>query len=182
MGGIDAFGSDPDCLTGSFTSYLTKDFKLNPDVGAVIVSIDEHLSFLKLVKAASYLKKEETVFLCTSDEDKYEAGSIVIPLSGATALTLERATGRKPTFLGKPENWLWDLDLKEKCQGKRVLMVGDSVHTDVIFGKRNNCLTLLVGTGNYKPDGSVKFSESETADFYADSLSEVYELLRSKLS
>lgn len=64
--GIRNTGVGPDVMNGSLAQLVKEQFKPDPDIGAVIVGFDEHISFPKMMKAASYLNNPETVFLATN--------------------------------------------------------------------------------------------------------------------
>jgi len=50
--------------------------------------------------------------------------------------------------MGKPEHYLMKMLLtRSRSQPQRMLMIGDRCSTDILFGARNGCITLLVLTG-----------------------------------
>lgn len=74
--GIFCCGIGPDVVDQSYTYTFEKE----PDVGAVIVSFDEHFSYAKMVKAATYLNDAGVHFIATNTDERFPvANDIVIP-------------------------------------------------------------------------------------------------------
>lgn len=70
----------PDPMPGSLADYLSNNFELKDDVGAVIVGFDEHFSFPKMAKAASYLSNPDCLFLATNTDERFPMPNMVIPV------------------------------------------------------------------------------------------------------
>ena len=84
---------------------------------------------------------------------------------------LELASGVKATYIGKPSRYAFDLTLKSMGLKKdEVVMVGDSILSDVAGAKAMGMTSILIKTGEFdekKLDGSVE------PDYVIDSISEV---------
>jgi phosphoglycolate phosphatase len=186
--GIKHTGVGPDVLQGSLLTLVKEQFKPDPDVGAVIVGFDEHISFPKMMKAASYLNDPSTIFVATNTDERFPMPNFVVPGTGSIVRSIETCAERKAVVMGKPENWLCDIFFKEemKRDPKKFLMIGDRLNTDIWFGKNNNFQTLLVETGVHKiekvqeivdqlnnGEGNLEL-EKQVPDFYISSLGDLF--------
>lgn len=141
-------GSDPveNYTQGSFVM----DVDISEKVFAVVTSFDAHFNYIKLMKAANYLKDSNVAFYATN-EDLTFPGSIpgvVVPGAGWTSVAISAVSNRKPICFGKPHTQMFEFIHKRfQIDPKRTLMVGDRLDTDILFGNRNRIDTLLVLTG-----------------------------------
>lgn len=75
--GISSCGIGPDVVSQDNSPYF---FKRDPDIGAVIVSFDEHFSYSKMVKAATYLNDANVHFIATNTDESFPlTNDVVIP-------------------------------------------------------------------------------------------------------
>lgn len=77
----------------SNSQEILMNFKLDPEVGAVVVGFDEHFSFPKMLKAANYLNDPECLFIATNTDERFPSKLGVVPGSGS----IVRAVN-KPAF------------------------------------------------------------------------------------
>lgn len=56
-------------MCSDMTTLLKNEVQLDTDVGAVVVGFDEHFSFPKMVKAATYLKQPDCAFIGTNTDE-----------------------------------------------------------------------------------------------------------------
>lgn len=117
----------PDYAEGDLTDYMNN-LKIDPQVGAVVVGFDQHISYPKMVKAATYLNNPNNLFIATNTDERFPFGrnAVVKPGSGAIVRAIETAAERKPILIGKPETYIAEAILK-KCKmiPERTLMIGD---------------------------------------------------------
>jgi phosphoglycolate phosphatase len=183
--GIEAFGSGPDILQPNLSEYMTKHYKLEENVGAVIVGNDPHFSIPKLVKAINYLKHPNVLFFVTNSDDFVKLPGLVFPDAGAVVASIERASERQASVIGKPSAYSFSVISNALAIDKdRSLMIGDCMNTDILFGKNAGIKTLLVGTGLHKmadvDETMRKLSSGDESvknwipDFYVDSLGDIF--------
>ncbi|XP_049771605.1 glycerol-3-phosphate phosphatase-like isoform X1 [Schistocerca cancellata] len=139
----------PDPMVDDLKTLLRSKIKLDPDVGAVIVAYDDHISLPKIIKAATYVKDPKCLYLGTSAEGrKIIKGDFSVPGAGCMAAAVTSCSGRQPVILGKPSEYLMDVLIRKlKVEPGRTLMIGDSARTDIMLGNRCGFQTLLVLSG-----------------------------------
>ncbi|CAL4095851.1 unnamed protein product [Meganyctiphanes norvegica] len=170
---------------------IMSDISLDPDVGAVVIGLDPHVSMTKLSKAASYVHKDnDCLFLSMAvDENNAEMNNPVIMLGvGAIAKCVETAAGREPTVIGKPSNTMFDiLSESYNIDPSRTLMMGDRCNSDIIFGKNCGLHTLCVLSGHTKFELLEKYASDPNpeqkrflADYYTNKLGDILTLLEKR--
>jgi 4-nitrophenyl phosphatase len=123
----------------------------DPEIGAVLCGLDQHISYKKLAKALIYLRQSPDVhFIATNTDSTYPTHGETFPGAGTTTtIPLEFASGRKATTCGKPSKSMMDaIFARYELNRERTCMVGDRLNTDIQFGIDGQLGgTLLVLTG-----------------------------------
>ncbi|XP_055626765.1 glycerol-3-phosphate phosphatase-like [Toxorhynchites rutilus septentrionalis] len=162
--GIRHTGAGPDVLQGTLGEAVHA-FQPDPEVGAVVVGFDEHFSFLKMMRAASYLNDPEVLFIGTNTDERFPMPDCVIPGTGSIVNAVTTCAEREPIVMGKPNKHICDiLEEEYKVDPKRTLMIGDRCNTDILLGKNCGFQTLLVETGIHNAADIEKFAQSNDPD------------------
>lgn len=151
--GIRHTGVGPDVMPGTLADLLHSGWTVDPEVGAVIVGFDEHISYPKLFRAATYLSNPDILFIGTNTDERFPMPSCVIPGTGCIVRSVEVCAQRTALIIGKPEITIAEPLLTEHgIVPARTLMIGDRGNTDILLGTRCGFQTLLVGTGIHNLD------------------------------
>nr|CAB3242634.1 phosphoglycolate phosphatase-like [Phallusia mammillata] len=149
--GIEHLGIGPDDTSTSQDYDDIKRCELQENVEAVLVGFDGHISFSKLIKAGSYLRDPNCIFVATNDDSRVPLGDSdhIVPGTGAMVKSVCIVAGREPdVWCGKPGKLMFEcIQKSHDIDPDQTVMVGDNMKTDIVFGKQNGLKTLLVGTG-----------------------------------
>lgn len=161
--GIRHIGVGPDVMTGTLVDLMHAGWTPDPEVGAVIVGFDEHISYPKLFRAATYLNNPDILFIGTNRDERFPMPTCVIPGTGSIVRSIEVCAQRSPLIIGKPETTIADpLFTEHVIVAERTLMIGDRGNTDILLGTRCGFQTLLVGTGIHNLDNVAQWKANGT--------------------
>lgn len=152
----------------------------NHPVKAIVMDVDFNLSAVKLMKAHLYLKKDPSCLLIGGAADPLLCfGKHELIGNGPFINVVENSTNVKAKVLGKPGLELTEL-LKSKFiieDPSRALFVGDSLCSDVKFGKKSGFQTVAVLTGGAKLADFESCEDEERPEFYIYSLADFKDFL-----
>ncbi|GLZ34315.1 acid sugar phosphatase [Lentzea sp. NBRC 105346] len=127
------------------------------DPDYVVLGETRTYSFTAITKAIR-LVEEGAKFIATNPDSTGPSREGSLPATGAVAALIEKATGREPYYVGKPNPLMMRSALRalgsHSAQG---IMIGDRMDTDVRSGLEAGLQTILVLSG---------ISSLETADMY----------------
>jgi phosphoglycolate/pyridoxal phosphate phosphatase family enzyme len=113
----------------------------------VVVGWDPDFNYKKMSDAYRAIARGAE-FIATNTDATFPVEDGYLPGAGAMVASIERASGKKPKIVGKPNTFILKMILKRfKVSKREVLMVGDRLETDIEFGKKAGIKTALVLTG-----------------------------------
>ncbi|MPZ73726.1 MAG: HAD-IIA family hydrolase [Nitriliruptorales bacterium] len=119
------------------------------DADAVVVAFDRGLVWDDLRRATLALHNGAR-FLATNDDATFPSPEGLWPGNGSVVAALERSSGRTAEVAGKPHAPLL-LAAAQRCNGGRVLFVGDRHETDIVGAAALGWDSALVLSGVTRP-------------------------------
>lgn len=108
--------------------------RLEDDIELLVIGFDRELTFSKLEDACILLGRGVDYF-ATNPDWVCPTSYGFVPDCGSFAFMLEKATGRKPYFIGKPQPDMALLAMeKYGCSRDETVIVGDRLYTDIACG------------------------------------------------
>ncbi len=117
-----------------------------------MVSFDLTLTYEKIKKACNYIRNGALFLAMHMDLNcPTEYGSI--PDCGALCAMLTASTRATPKYLGKPFKETIEMIKKMSgCSPDEMVVIGDRLCTDIALGYKNGITSILVLTGETKPE------------------------------
>ena len=113
-----------------------------------VVLGETHSYNLEVITQAIRLVAAGARFIATNPDPIGPSESGIVPACGAMAALIERATGVKPYFIGKPNPLMMRRALNHLgAHSENTIMVGDRMDTDVVAGIEAGMETILVLSG-----------------------------------
>jgi NagD protein len=137
------------------------------DVGYVLSSHQPDYVVLGETTAYSYEQITQAVrliragarFVATNPDPNGPAEGGIAPATGAVAALIERASGIRPYYVGKPNPLMMRTALRYlQVHSEDSVMVGDRMDTDVVAGLESGMETILVLTGVTRPEQVDQFA------------------------
>ena len=118
------------------------------DIFGVIISNDTELDFKKLDDVSYLLTRGVSEYIATNPDWVCPTSYGYVPDCGSFAWMLEKATGKKPRFIGKPQPEMIYAAI-ERCgmTPESTVMIGDRLYTDIAAGYNAGVDTVFVLSG-----------------------------------
>ncbi len=146
------------------------------DIDYVVLGFDTTLTYEKLWGACEYVSEgveyiaTHPDFNCPLPNDKF------MPDAGAMAALIEASTGKTPLVIGKPNKQVVEsIASKYNLNKEDMAMVGDRLYTDIMMGINSGITSVLVYTGETKPE-DYKNSKIR-ADYAFNSVKDMIDLI-----
>jgi NagD protein len=126
------------------------------DIGYVITDIDPdyvvlgetHVYNYEMVTRAVRLIAARARFIATNPDVSGPTEAGIVPGCGAMAALIEKASGKAPFFVGKPNPLMMRSALNYlDVHSEDTIMVGDRMDTDIVAGVESGMRTILVVSG-----------------------------------
>ena len=156
-GGGRAFVIGEEGLIEELNSHNVKVAELEENADYVVVGMDRGLTYWKLARAFSLIRKG-AMFVVTNRDRTLPTSRGEIPGAGSIVAALEEATGKAPDVeIGKPSPLMFKLVLKKLGIDKdEALVIGDRIETDILGARRLGISSALVLTGISKREDMLK--------------------------
>ncbi|NPV57550.1 MAG: HAD family hydrolase [Anaerolineae bacterium] len=118
---------------------------LDPDY--VVLGETHGYNFEQITKAVRLIQAGAR-FIATNPDSTGPSDQGIVPACGAMAALIEKATGKAPFFIGKPNPFMMRAALNHLgAHSETTVMIGDRMDTDVVAGIQSGLQTILVLTG-----------------------------------
>lgn len=118
---------------------------MNPDY--VVLGEVNNYNFEQITKAVRLIN-DGAMFIATNPDSTGPLESGVVPATGALAALIEKATGRAPFFVGKPNPLMIRSAIRYLgVHSENTVMIGDRMDTDIVAGVMSGLETILVLSG-----------------------------------
>ena len=102
----------------------------------------------EMITRAVRLINDGAMFIATNPDNTGPTESGIVPSTGAMAALIEKATGKAPFFVGKPNPLMMRSAMRYLgVHSENTVMVGDRMDTDVVAGVMSGLETILVLSG-----------------------------------
>ena len=133
--------------------------EIKDGICGIVISNDQELTFKKLDDICRLITSGIETYIATNPDWVCPTSFGYVPDCGSFAWMIEKATGKSPVFIGKPQPEMLLLAMKKYGYSREEsVMIGDRVYTDIAAGYNAKIDTVFVLSG----EGTLK--DVENAD------------------
>ena len=154
---------------------LTEEY--DEGAAAILVGYDTELTYAKMVKTCKMLTNLNVPYYATNPDFTCPVDFGYAPDCGSMCFGYQKATGKSPIVIGKPNPYMIDVCVKTfGFSAEQTLVIGDRLYTDVASGSNAKVDTLFVlsGEGTLK---DLKEKDAVTPTFVLDSVSDLNNII-----
>lgn len=150
--------------------------EFSDEAGVILVGFDTELNFEKMTTTCRMLGRD-LPYIATNPDFVCPVSFGYVPDCGSMCISYEKATGRKPMFIGKPEPTMIQIAMEKWGYSKdETLVIGDRLYTDIASGLNAGVTTICVLSGEAVVEDIVNGEQKPTFTF--GSVKDVYEIIR----
>lgn len=144
--------------TSSFVAELQKNGlsvteKAENGIACAVAAYDSELTYQKLEQLCRVLSTSDIPYFATNPDLCCPVDFGFIPDCGAICQMIACATGKSPTYLGKPAKEVAELCLEASgFTREEAMVIGDRLYTDIACGINSGLETCVVYTGEATPE------------------------------
>lgn len=117
--------------------------KINVPCQAVVAGYNENANFVEIQQAIRHLE-EGAQFIATNGDQAFPGRNGRCIATGAIVEMIRMVSGKQPFIIGKPHSYLFSAALKNVAPGSRIIMIGDSLETDILGAHRQGIDAILL--------------------------------------
>ncbi len=120
----------------------------NEEAKVVLVAFDPEFTGEKIYNTCKILTKCDVSYYATNPDWVCPVEFGFIPDCGSMCFSIEKATGKKPSFIGKPEpEMIYAAMEKFSASKEETVVIGDRLYTDIASGNNAGVTTVCVLSG-----------------------------------
>lgn len=148
--------------------------EIDANVGAVVVGFDRNINYYKIQYAQLAINEAGAEFIATNlDAVTHLTDAQEWAGNGSMVGAIKGCTGKEPTLVGKPSPLMIDyMEQKFGLDRSRIVMVGDRLDTDILFGAQNGLKTCLTLSGVTSLSKLLSPENQIRPDFYVTSIAD----------
>jgi HAD superfamily hydrolase (TIGR01450 family) len=120
----------------------------------VVVGGHDSLGYRE-VRLAAQAVRNGAAFFATGRDATFPMPDGPWPATGAMLAAVEVASGKRAVVAGKPEPLMFEMACRGFADRRKIVVVGDTLESDIAGGKKAGLVTTLVLSGSAKPEDLV---------------------------